>query len=657
MDNGLNKKSLSWDIVCVLPGIVFLLSILIVRLHLFSMPLTDIYWSEATDASTLSELFVYWKAILILCAACFAVVVTIMGYFSGRIRMKKSFFFIPLLVYLVFSLISSVASDFRYFALRGMSEHFEGFGVLCAYVLMALFLFCALDNERRVKGILYSALAVAFLLGILGLTQALGKDFFQTVAGQKLITPNYTMDNGVKSWSMIEILAQEGKTLYNFVFTKGEVYQTVYNINYVSFYLTLLIPLAALIFIYHFSDARPSRKAVSVVFLAVFGLLIYNFFAANSASGYFGLLAIFFTALIVFRKELKKWIKPLLCLIVVLGLVMGLLADRWLPEVRGLIGDAVNAVTDLVYAEGAMPSAEDFENEPASVWMPLDFIETTNEHVRFGINGSEIVIARDEAQSAFTITDENGEQLYMTTIEGIERLEGDFQILDERFHDYAAISLIRAEDGLVVDVTTKEAEWFFLYDGEQFRYANAVGKYVSLSAVPHSALIKDYSFGSYRGRIWATTIPMLKRYIIKGAGADCFAFAFPQNDYVTLYNQSEGRDMGLVTDKAHNIYMQYWVNTGLISLLSWLAVVGFYLIGAVKSFRKHGFVDFCDFANGGIFCGIIGFLATAFFNDGSVSTMPMFYTMLGTGLALNARDGWGVTETTDGEKMSQMPEI
>ena len=115
--------------------------------------------------------------------------------------------------------------------------------------------------------------------------------------------------------------------------------------------------------------------------------------------------------------------------------------------------------------------------------------------------------------------------------------------------------------------------------------------------------------------------------------------------------------MNLVTDKAHNLYMQYWVNTGLISLLAWLTMVGFYLVGAVKSFRKRGFMDFCDFANGGIFCGIIGFLATAFFNDGSVSTMPMFYTMLGTGLALNARDKWVAVKTADDKSMAQMPEI
>ena len=83
-------------------------------------------------------------------------------------------------------------------------------------------------------------------------------------------------------------------------------------------------------------------------------------------------------------------------------------------------------------------------------------------------------------------------------------------------------------------------------------------------------------------------------------------------------------------------------------------MVGYYLVGAAKQFRKRGFVDFCDFVNGGIICGICGFLAVAFFNDGSVNTMPMFYTMLGTGLAINMRDKWpsdepvGETSGSDG---------
>ena len=117
-------------------------------------------------------------------------------------------------------------------------------------------------------------------------------------------------------------------------------------------------------------------------------------------------------------------------------------------------------------------------------------------------------------------------------------------------------------------------------------------------------------------------------------------------------------ELQLVTDKAHNLYLQYWINTGLISLLAWLTMVGYYLVGAVKQFRKRGFVDFCDFVNGGIFCGILGFLAVAFFNDGSVNTMPMFYTMLGTGLAINMRDKWPEASSEDmkGKDRKNSPE-
>lgn len=59
---------------------------------------------------------------------------------------------------------------------------------------------------------------------------------------------------------------------------------------------------------------------------------------------------------------------------------------------------------------------------------------------------------------------------------------------------------------------------------------------------------------------------------------------------------------------------------------------------AANRFGRHGLVNFCGFVNGGIFCGVIGLLAVAFFNDGSVNTMPMFYIMPGTGLAIHMRN-------------------
>ena len=652
MEKGLKNKFN--NLIYLIPAFLFIASILLIRLHFFSMPLSNIYWSDATDSTELTDMFSFWKAMMVICAGFLATISLVVAYFRDKVRFNTNRVLLPVLIYSVAVVLSFAFSDYKYFALRGMHEHFEGTAILLIYMFMLIFLLFSVNNEYRVKSIVVFVMAVVVLLALLGITQAYGHDFLTTATGQKVMAPNYTLDSGIKLWDMIDMLASQGDRVFTFSFTQGEVYQTVYNINYVPFYLTLIIPLCAALFIHYTINGSMNGRVAAIVFLIVYALALYNFFAANSASGYFGLTAIFITAIIIFHKELKKWIKPLICLILVAGLVMGMLADRWLPEIKELVGGAMQSVTDFIYADDELPSVEDFKNAPADTWIPIDTIETTSTQVSFGINGSKILIARDDAQSAFTITDENGEQLYMTTIEGVD---GTFQILDERFHDYVTLSLIRAEDGTVIDVTTKGTEWYFLYDGEKFQYANSVGKYVDLTPIPHSSLIKNYAFGSYRGRIWATTIPMLKHYMLVGAGADCFPFVFPQNDYVTLYNMFEGQQMNLVTDKAHNLYMQYWVNTGFLSLVAWLAMVGLYLVGAVKYFRKRGFVDFCDFVNGGIFCGIIGFLATAFFNDGSVNTMPMFYTMLGLGFAINARDQWGEPEQKVSKRQAQMPEI
>ena len=656
MENGLNKKRWVSDLVCMLPAFVFVLSILLVRLHMQTMPMTDIFWSEATDATMLTDLFTWWKAAAVIVAGCLAALIFVIGYFQGSVRFKKSFLYVPALVYAVFVLLSLVLSKYKYFALHGMNEHFEGTFVLLAYIVMVVFLANAADSERRVKMIVCCALGAALLLGILGLTQAFGHDFFSTAAGQKLITPNNRLESGMMSWDMIDLLAKTGEKAYNFAFEDGEVYQTVYNINYVPFYLTLLIPVSALGFIAFGASEEKKNAAGAAVFLIVYGILLFNFFAANSASGYFGLFAAFLAAVIVFRKNLKKWGKLLICLIVVLGLVMGVLADRWTGELKRAIGSTVQSLTTQVFADDAPQIEGDFDHLPGRTKVAVDYIETHEGYMLFSIGGNVLKISRDDAHSSFNITDEDDQPLYMRAVESEE---GVYSILDERFYDYVRLSLSKDDTYTYFICTTVWTDWTFKYDGTRFLYRNKVGKELPLEPVAHSSLVRNYKAASSRGLIWATTLPILNNYIIKGSGADTFAFAYPQSDYATLYSVFDHSYLSLVTDKAHNLYMQYWVNTGLISLLAWLALVGYYLVGAAGQFRKRGFADLCDFVNGGIFCGVIGFLAVAFFNDGSVNTMPMFYTMLGTGLAINMKDKWVKTEEASGKgkKEAAMPEI
>ena len=635
MGNGLNKRTTIADLLCMLPIVVFVLSILLVRVHMFTMPMTNVYWSEATDTSVLADIFNYWKSVAIIAAAALSVIAFVVAYLKDLLHFKKSFIYIPALIYVSFVFISLFFSKYKYFALRGMSEHFEGSIVLLAYMMMLFFLVNIIDSERRLKYIFCCVFVAAFLLGILGITQATGHDFFTTVIGQKLMTPNYMLDSGVKSWDMIDILAASGKQAYEFTFESGKVYQTVYNINYVPLYLVLLIPITAALFVFYGTNKQ--KRLLAFVVIILFGLLDYNFFAASSSSGYIGLLVVAIAAISIFYKQIKKWYKVLLCLILVIIITLCLALPYWLPEVKNIMATTMDSVISRVYAESTQTIQNEFVNRAGGTPAEIDYIETYNDYMVFSINGSALRITRDNANASFSIVDNDFNQLYVQQVNGTE---GVFEVLDNRFHDFITISLIKKENLPGIKITTVNeyghTDWPFLYNNG-FYYVNRVNKLVQLHKVSHVNIF-SFSSASGRGRIWNTTIPLLKNSIIWATGADTYCFAFPQNDYAVLYNTRSG--LATVTDKAHNLYMQYWVNTGLISLLAWLTMVGYYLVGAVKQFRKRGFIDFCDFVNGGIFCGILGFLAVAFFNDGSVNTMPMFYTMLGTGLAINMRDQW-----------------
>ena len=637
----------------MLPAFLFVLSICVVRLKKLSMPMSDIYWSDATDTSTMTNLFTWWKAVVIIAAGCLALVVMTVGYFSGGIRFKGSPAYIPILIYLAFVLISFAFSDYKYFAIRGMNEHSEGVFVLIAYMIMVIFLFNAVDSDRRLASVMGCVLFAATVLGALGVTQQRGHDFLSTALGQKLITPNDTTESGLSTWEAIDFLDKFKEKAYDF---SKSVYQTVYNPNYVPLYLILVVAVTALLFIYLFKQPDKKKKILAAPVLACYGLFLFNFFASRSASGYVGLMVLFVSAVIVFRRKLVKWILPLLCLAVVSGGVMYMLSDCWWPEIRATVFSVREQLVQFVYADDG-PAQAEFDNAPASVYAPIDYIECKDSHLVFSINGNALDFVRDSEQHAYVITDGEGRQIYMAKVEGEDNI---FEILDERYHDYIALFLARSErtNQIHVVLRTKYTDWAFRYDGEEFWYQNKVGKEVMLEKVEHSSLIpvSKYSFGTWRGRIWATTIPMLKHYILKGAGPDNFAFVFPQKDYATLYNCHQGRQLNHVTDKAHDIYMQYWVNTGLPSLLAWLALIGIYLVGAVKSFRKRGFETFADHINGGIFCGILAFLGTAMLSDGSVNTMPMFYTMLGTGLALN-RQKKRPAPKTEAKHEASMPEV
>jgi O-antigen ligase len=96
-----------------------------------------------------------------------------------------------------------------------------------------------------------------------------------------------------------------------------------------------------------------------------------------------------------------------------------------------------------------------------------------------------------------------------------------------------------------------------------------------------------------------------------------------------------GWNINMIVDKPHNLYLGAAVGTGLISVVALLAIFLLYVVQSFRLYLRARYDDFASVAGAGIFFGILGFLVSAFVDDSSVSVMPLFYGLLGVGVAIN----------------------
>lgn len=154
---------------------------------------------------------------------------------------------------------------------------------------------------------------------------------------------------------------------------------------------------------------------------------------------------------------------------------------------------------------------------------------------------------------------------------------------------------------------------------------------------PHFGFEGKEQLGSSRGYIWSRTIPLLKKCLLIGYGADTFTYIFPQNDLLAkyysynLYNQG----FNLTVDKPHDLYLQIFVYNGLIALLAFLGIVIFYLVDCFRLYALKREYRQNQIMGAAVMLAVVGYLAAGIFNDSMVSVAPVFWILLGTGAALN----------------------
>ena len=590
----------------MLPALFFTsIVIMIVRMTSYKRPMGQFSFMSEQSGNDLNDFFSYYKMMAIIICAAIVLLIILYKVFVQALYVKRSFAYIPILVYTVFVLLSYFFSDYKLFALWGWNDRFEGTLVLLSYMVMLFYIINCVSSEKNVKWIINLLAVVSAVLGILGVTQALNHDFFRTAAGKKLITPSWF-------WEHVDTL--------DFTFT-NQIYQTVYNINYVSFYLTLLIPIFGILFVRSMMQGKDEPVYKKMVWGALFTLLVYNLIGSASSGGLMGMAFVVLIGIIVLNKNILKWWKPVAILLILTIIVAGVSVDRWMPEMT-------NAV-DGVSGKQAQ------QTEAAGVRHKIDYMETAGNDIRLAYKGDELTFRTyPEDPASLTVTDPDGTVLALARNDDKDYPE--YKIQDLRF-DWIAVRPARDDAGNdYIVLVTDDQEWPFKIAAEGLKYRTGLGRFIDLQKISAVGWEYNQEFGSGRGYIWSRTIPMLKDTVILGHGADTYCIFFPHEDYVGKYNSGTfSNSINMLVDKPHNMYMGVITGTGGISMLALLALWGIYIVQSFNIYRKQRYSGYLSYVGAGIFLGICGFLVSALVNDSSVSVMPMFYGLLGTGIAIN----------------------
>lgn len=562
---------------------------LLVHMHTYDCKLSQFDWFP-NGSETQSDFFLYFKMVAIIIVGIVMVGMLLYKYGTDKRNFKWNNAWFCLIAYALLALLSALFSQYRYFAFHGSYEVFESIWVVLCYVLFCFYAYQMITSEADLKFVgKFAGIGIA-IVTLIGLFQFFGADFFRTGIGKRLIT-------NVSYWSHVDELS--------FTFPLKTSYTTLYNTNYLAFYFGLFIPITIILLL--FTKGWKAKVGWGVVTV----ILMLTLIGSNSKSALLTLGFTFILGCVILLKKLKKyWWIPLIG-VAFLGTMV-----CWYASRMGGLQNLYNAVF-----VGMDKSMYDYA---------ITDIETNEDNVVFHVNDTKLFVSYniDPEMNSFTMaaTDEDGNTVPFHQ----DETTGALYLEDEKFLDCQVMPIMIGED-VAIQVTMDGKDWHFLKKDDGYYYYNAFGKYVKMEHIEKSELFAD-NFFSGRGELWNYIIPRLKGSLILGSGANTFAMAYPQNNYIVKkYRGSET----LFDVKAHNMYLQQWLENGLLALLALLIFYGWYFIQSFRIYRKIEDFDLISEVGLGIYLGTFTYMIIGVANDSNVCTAPVFWILFGIGIAIN----------------------
>lgn len=562
---------------------------LFLKAYVFESGYSAYQWHSAEDRYV--DVFLHGKMVVftIVGILTLGLVIFKLKQMKKEDRKKSLLRFLPLFIYLGMVVLSAVCSEHPEYAFSGAMDAKEPFGVLAGYVIVAFYAYLVVDSIEDVTGLTGAAVIGSACMTLVGILQLLGKDPLTMEAVQRLFAGNKFIDTyGILTLN----------------FPKGQAYGTLFNPNYTGTYVAMYAPLLLIGFVMYKQLWKKLASGLTFV-----GLLVM-LFASQSRTGLISVIAV----------------AAVLCVFLARGIWA-----RWYLVIPGITFLVMSFSLLDTYRDNLLTNRlkQMFSVEKSDAQVLA--VDTTENWVR--------VICRDTEYSVRLLASD-GDVIYKAFENG-EGLEVSYE--EDKSYGYFTLS-----NGEEVAIRTAVFENYFAFglniNGRDFYFTNQIVagnyKYINQYGRLDECIAPDNVFPGYeavasgRGYVWGRSIPLLWSNFIVGSGPDTFAVEFPQNDYVA---RCQSGFENIIFTRPHNFYLQMGVQTGTLSLLAFLVFYAWYFVDSCRRYFARKFERMEEWIGLAAFLSTIGFMASGLANDSLIVVTPVFYVILGMGIAINQK--------------------
>jgi O-antigen ligase len=552
----------------------------------------------------IDDFFSQYKAIfiLIIAAVMLFVFFLIVDKKFLKIDRQIKLYGLATSVYLGMTFMSAIFSEYRHLSFWGIGNRAEGAMVLGAYVVAMGYTLYVYQKKEHYKYIVWPlAFATVIATGV-GFSQYIGKDvLLSTTWGRNLIISD--------AYATI-------RHMYVPLYESQRAYATMFHYNYVGSFTAMTFPIFAVLTLGIKNNKK--RMLYGVLALCSLGLLLMS----TSRAGIMGVAASILVLLIIFFRIILRRRKVAVALIAVsiVGIVGANIATNGIlfERVPSLVRDAFGLF---------MPVDNTVDLKDT---LPLQNISQDEGEVAIHV-GTDILKVGYKRDAWLSF--ENGQEQEVVFI---EKEAGVYTSQDTAFNNFIFRQLEQKDESekWVLEIRGQRLFYFTATEAEGLHLIDPLtNELIDLEEVATLGFKGKERLGSARGYIWSRSIPLLKETMLLGYGPDTYAIKFPQRDYFgkwIAYNTPH-----MIVDKPHNLYLQIGIGQGVVALIGFLSLVGVYIVESLKLYAFKNFYREEEVYGVASFLAVLGYLVAGIFNDSVVSVAPIFWVMLGVGIAIN----------------------